>query len=101
MPDRVTLDEVRRIAQLARLGLSDQQARAMAVDLNAILEHMDELSRVETAGVPGYTADAAMPLRPDHGPAVPLATPLDAFAPDMRDGFFVVPRLATHEDVEP
>jgi hypothetical protein len=31
----------------------------------------------------------------------PLATLPETFAPEMRDGFFVVPRLATHEDAEP
>jgi hypothetical protein len=32
------------------------------------------------------------------GTSVPLAVPREAFAPEMRDGFFLVPRLATHED---
>jgi hypothetical protein len=39
-----------------------------------------------------------MPLRADHGPAAHLAARPETFAPLMRDGFFVVPRLATHED---
>jgi hypothetical protein len=29
---------------------------------------------------------------------LPLARPRDAFAPEMREGFFLVPRLATHEE---
>lgn len=98
MPDRVTLDEVRHIARLARLGLSDDQVRAVAIDLTSILGHMEALARVDTSGVPEYTAaDDAMPLRADHGSAAPLVRP-ETFAPAMRDGFFVVPRLATHED---
>ena len=102
MPDRVTVDEVRHVARLARLGLSDDRLRAVAVDLNSILGHMEALSRVDTSGVPEYTAaDAAMPLRADHGPAAPLAARPETFAPVTRDGFFVVPRLATHEDAEP
>jgi hypothetical protein len=32
------------------------------------------------------------------GLAIPLAVPRESFAPEMRDGFFLVPRLATHED---
>jgi aspartyl-tRNA(Asn)/glutamyl-tRNA(Gln) amidotransferase subunit C len=39
------------------------------------------------------------PLRDDEGPAIPLARPLDAFAPAVRDGFFLVPRLASHASV--
>jgi hypothetical protein len=40
--------------------------------------------------------DASLPLREDHGPPVPLARPLASFAPRMKDGFLLVPRLATH-----
>jgi aspartyl-tRNA(Asn)/glutamyl-tRNA(Gln) amidotransferase subunit C len=40
-----------------------------------------------------------MPLRVDAGPPYPLARPPGSFAPSMRDGFFLVPRLASHEDV--
>ena len=31
---------------------------------------------------------------------MPLERPREAFAPQMRDGFFLVPRLSTHEDPE-
>jgi aspartyl-tRNA(Asn)/glutamyl-tRNA(Gln) amidotransferase subunit C len=104
MPDAITVDEVRRVARLARLGLTDEQARGLAHDLNTILEHMNVLSRVDTTAASEYTAArAVMPLRADHGPPPvrPLATLPETFAPEMRDGFFVVPRLATHEDAEP
>lgn len=102
MRETVTLDDVWRVARLARLGLTDEQARAVTRDLNTILEHMIVLSGVDTTGVPEYTAaPAAMPLRPDHGHGTPLAIPPETFALPMRDGFFVVPRLATHEDPEP
>jgi aspartyl-tRNA(Asn)/glutamyl-tRNA(Gln) amidotransferase subunit C len=100
MSDRITLDEVRHIARLAHLGLGDEQLAAIAVELNAILVHMDALSRVDTTGVPEYaTGDGGTALRADHGPPVPLAARPETFAPARRDGFFVVPRLATHEDV--
>jgi aspartyl-tRNA(Asn)/glutamyl-tRNA(Gln) amidotransferase subunit C len=102
MRSSVSLDEVRHVARLARLGLTEEQVSAVAHDLNTILEHMDVLSRVDTQGVPEYTAAAtAMSLRVDHGPGIPLAAPAESFAPEMRDGFFIVPRLATHEDAEP
>jgi len=41
-----------------------------------------------------------LPVRKDAGPAYPLARSLDAFAPSVRDGFFLVPRLATHESTD-
>jgi len=96
----VTIDDVRHIARLARLGIEDERAHALVRELNTILEHMDVLSRVETEGmheVAGIGA-AGLPLRPDTGPQIPLARPREDFAPKMKDGFFLVPRLATHED---
>ena len=98
----VTLDDVRHIAALARLGLTDDRAQALVAELNTILEHMDVLSKVDTTGiepVAGVGA-AGLPLRPDVGPPIPLAREREAFAPSMRDGFFLVPRLSTHEDPE-
>jgi Asp-tRNA(Asn)/Glu-tRNA(Gln) amidotransferase C subunit len=38
------------------------------------------------------------PLRPDDREAPLMEGVLESFAPAMRDGFFIVPRLATHED---
>jgi aspartyl-tRNA(Asn)/glutamyl-tRNA(Gln) amidotransferase subunit C len=93
---------VRHIASLARLGLSEQRAAAIVRELNTILAHVDELAKVDTAGVQeaiGVGAEG-LPVRKDAGPPFPLARSLDAFAPSVRDGFFLVPRLATHESTE-
>jgi len=61
---------------------------------------MDVLAEVDTAGIDLHARaeGEGMPLRPDEGPAIPLAVGRGDFAPSMRDGFFLVPRLATHED---
>ena len=98
----VSLDEVRHIAALARLGISDERAQRAAQELSSILAHMQVLSRVDderAAGSAGDT-DAGMTLRADVGPPIPLLRAPAFFAPEMRDGFFLVPRLATHEDTE-
>jgi aspartyl-tRNA(Asn)/glutamyl-tRNA(Gln) amidotransferase subunit C len=98
----VTLEDVRHVAALARLGVSDERARALVNDLNTILEHMDALDRVKTTGVAEAVAvgAAGMRLRKDGGPPIALDAAPDACAPEMRDGFFLVPRLSTHEDAE-
>jgi aspartyl-tRNA(Asn)/glutamyl-tRNA(Gln) amidotransferase subunit C len=96
----VTIDDVRHIAALARLGVSDERGQALVGELNTILAHMDVLQAVDTSAVASDEEERAMPLRPDAGPPVPLAHPLDAMAPALRDGFFLVPRVATHENAE-
>ena len=98
----VTIDDVRHIASLARLGLTESRAAAIVNELNTILGHMDELAKVDTAGVQeaiGVGAEG-LPVRTDSGPGFPLARSHDAFAPSLRDGFFLVPRLSTHESTE-
>ena len=98
----VSLDDVRHIASLARLEIDDARLPALAGELNAILGHMEALQRVDVSGVPADLAAgmAPMPLRADGGQQLALGKSRESFAPEMRDGFFLVPRLATHEDVD-
>ncbi len=98
----VTTDDVRHIAALARLGLTDARSGELAVEMNTILGHMDQLSRVDTEGVQEAIGVGAtgLPVRPDAGGPIPLLKSIDAFAPSLRDGFILVPRLSTHEASE-
>ena len=96
----VTVDDVRHIAALARLGLPAERIPSLVAELNRILEHMDVLGSVPSRPdqrVAGVSA-GGMPLREDVGPQIPLERIREDFAPAMRDGFFLVPRLSTHED---
>jgi aspartyl-tRNA(Asn)/glutamyl-tRNA(Gln) amidotransferase subunit C len=92
--------DVRHVAELARLGLEPDRIEALVRELNGILGHMDVLAAVDTtrAGGEGERTESGTSLREDRGPAIPLATARADFAPAMRDGFFLVPRLASHED---
>jgi aspartyl-tRNA(Asn)/glutamyl-tRNA(Gln) amidotransferase subunit C len=92
----VSHDDVRHIAALARVGLDEHRLSALAGELSGILEHMAVLERVDVAAVADLTPDGDAHLRPDSGPPIPLLRPLAAFAPMMRDGFLIVPRLASH-----
>ncbi len=98
----VTIDDVKHVAALARLGLTDERASALVTEMNTILAHMDALSAVDTAGVDAAVGagTVGLPLRADSGPPIPLARSLDAFAPSVRDGFILVPRLSTHDTAE-
>ncbi|HEY6089594.1 MAG TPA: Asp-tRNA(Asn)/Glu-tRNA(Gln) amidotransferase subunit GatC [Gemmatimonadaceae bacterium] len=96
----VTREDVLHIAELARLGVDEARAEALTRELSAILAHMEVLSQVDTASVPtaASTGATGTPLRPDAGVPALMQGTLESFAPLMRDGFFIVPRLATHED---
>jgi len=103
----ITEADVRHVAALARLEVEGPRLDALVRELNGILVHMDVLQRidmgdgqasnsdvrdVETAG-----AGAGAPLREDEPSSGALAREREAFAPAYRDGFFLVPRLASHE----
>lgn len=96
----VTREDVLHIAELARLGVDAARADELTKELSAILAHMDVLSQVDAASVPTTAGVGAggTPLRPDVGVSPLMKGTLESFAPSMRDGFFIVPRLATHED---
>lgn len=96
----VTVEDVKHVARLARLGMTDQRATQLVVELNRILEHVQRLQEIETRGVAPASGVGAggMPLRTDAGPPYPLARALDQFAPSVRDDFLLVPRLASHEE---
>jgi hypothetical protein len=59
---------------------------------------MEALRRVSTRDAVPVSGIGAggMPLRADEGPQYPLHHAHDAFAPSVREGFFLVPRLGTH-----
>jgi aspartyl-tRNA(Asn)/glutamyl-tRNA(Gln) amidotransferase subunit C len=97
----VTHEDVKHIAQLARLAVNENKLDNLVAQLNGILEHMDVLQKVDTSGV-GFTGSGisgGTPLREDSGPPISLASPLQSFAPEELDGFILVPRLATHGDI--
>jgi len=98
----VSEDDVRHVASLARLGLEPDRIPTIVAELNGILAHMVVLSKVDTSIVGAVTGvgAAGTPLRVDGGTQIPLARPREAFAPAMREGLLLVPRLATHEDAD-
>ncbi len=96
----VTREDVLHIAELARLGIDTERADALTIELSAILSHMEVLSQVDTpaASTTAGVGAGGTPLRPDVGVPGVTSAALSSIAPSMRDGFFIVPRLATHED---
>jgi len=95
----VTHEEVLRIAELARLKLDDSRVDALSRELSAILGHIEVLAGVDTSKAAAEDDGSSTPLRADSAPPDPLLHPIESFAPEMKHGFFMVPRLATHEDM--
>ena len=94
----VTHEDVRHVAALARLAVDDTRLDALVAELNGILGHMDALSQVKGGSGTMPVSSETTPLRSDSSGPIPLLRPLASFAPSVKDGFILVPRLATHED---
>ncbi|HEX6574989.1 MAG TPA: Asp-tRNA(Asn)/Glu-tRNA(Gln) amidotransferase subunit GatC [Gemmatimonadaceae bacterium] len=96
----VTHDDVRHVAALARLAVAESRLDHLVVELNGILGHMDELSKVDTKEVEDikFAPTESTPVRADGGGPIKMYAPLASFAPAVKDGFIIVHRLATHDD---
>jgi aspartyl-tRNA(Asn)/glutamyl-tRNA(Gln) amidotransferase subunit C len=99
----VTMDEVRRVAELANLELTAAEEPRMQRDLNAILGYIAQLNELDTAGVPpmaqvgevlgGLLQDRGESLRADEvRPSLDRAAVM-ACAPETDGRFFKVPKV--------
>jgi aspartyl-tRNA(Asn)/glutamyl-tRNA(Gln) amidotransferase subunit C len=92
---RMTPEEVRELALLARLALSDQEIARMTGDLGAILTYVNALRELDTTGIDPMTHAVPFdcPLRDDQvAPSLPVDEAL-ANAPRREGSFFQVPRI--------
>ncbi|MFZ4515856.1 MAG: Asp-tRNA(Asn)/Glu-tRNA(Gln) amidotransferase subunit GatC [Acidimicrobiia bacterium] len=95
MTQRITQTDVEHVAQLARLALTAEEVQRYTAQLEAILEHADELAAIDTAGVTptAHPVPLLNVLRPDVvRPGAERAEVLAA-APAVEDGRFRVPRI--------
>jgi aspartyl-tRNA(Asn)/glutamyl-tRNA(Gln) amidotransferase subunit C len=92
---KITKEEVLHVANLARLELSEDAVMKYAEQIDKILTHVDELKKVDTAGVPptSHAISLTNAFRDDEV-REPLARELSlANAPEQEDGSFIVPKI--------
>ena len=94
-PDRLTREEVAHVAALARLHLSEEELDLFTGQLAEVLDHADDVSSLDLAGVAPTAHAMAVTnvLRPDE--PVPCADRDEvlAQAPSVEDHRFKVPRI--------
>ena len=91
----LTLEQVTRIAHLARLELAPGEAAAMQHELNAILAMVDQMAAAETAGVEpmAHPQEAAQRLREDRVSDEDRREAFQGIAPATQDGLYLVPQV--------
>jgi aspartyl-tRNA(Asn)/glutamyl-tRNA(Gln) amidotransferase subunit C len=91
----VTNEQVRHIARLARIAMSDEEIERLAPELNNILGWVEQLGEVNTDGVEPLTAviEQKLRLREDAVTDGDCRDEVLANAPDAQHGFFAVPKV--------
>lgn len=86
---------VKRVAKLARIRVSDEEAAHLEGELNAILGFVEQLSEVDIEGVEPMTSvtEMAMKKRQDAVTDGGKAADITANAPNSEDNFFLVPKV--------
>lgn len=93
----MSVDEktVKRVAKLARIAVSDERARTMQTELNAILGFVEQLNEVDVSGVEPMTSVVEMDMkkRQDVVTDGDICDSVTKNAPASEDGFFMVPKV--------
>lgn len=95
----LSIEDVHRIAQLARLELQPAESAAMLAQLNGFFRIVEQMGGVDTRGVePLYTPlsavqDVHLRLRDDTVTETDQRQANQASAPSVEDGLFLVPRV--------
>ena len=91
----VSSQQVRHIAKLARIGMSDAEIEALVPELNNILGWVEQLSEVDTDGVEPLATviDQKLRLRDDLITDGNIRDEILANAPEAQHGFFAGPKV--------
>lgn len=91
----LALDDVKRIAHLARIEVSDQEAAEYLKQLSGIFALVEEMQAVDTAGVEpmAHAQEVTQRLRQDAVTETDLRAQFQAVAPQTEDGLYLVPKV--------
>jgi len=91
----LSLQEVQRIAELARIGISDAEARAVQVQLNDIFELIGQMQKIDTEGIEpmSHAQGLALRLREDKVSETDQSEPYQSLAPQKDAGLYLVPKV--------
>ena len=89
------LEQIRRIARLARIAVSDDEAVATAGKLNSLLGLIEQMQAVDTSGIEpmSHAMDLVQRLREDKAVEPDRREVFQAIAPAVEDGLYLVPRV--------
>ena len=93
--NRITEEQVKKVAELARLKLDNDQVKHHAEQIEKILDYVNQLEKIDTEGVPCTTRaiEVINVLRKDANDKFVGREELLALAPSRENDFFKVPKI--------
>jgi aspartyl-tRNA(Asn)/glutamyl-tRNA(Gln) amidotransferase subunit C len=91
----LTLEQVKRIAHLARIEISDDEALTTQGHLNGIFQLIEQMQAVDTSGVEpmAHAQDVSQRLRDDAVSEGDRRAAYQAVAPETEAGLYLVPKV--------
>jgi aspartyl-tRNA(Asn)/glutamyl-tRNA(Gln) amidotransferase subunit C len=91
----LTVEQVRRVAQLARLEISDAEVQTTLGHLNGIFALIEAMQAVDTKGIEpmAHAQDVAQRLREDHATEPNQREAFQSVAPETEAGLYLVPKV--------
>lgn len=91
----LSIDDVFKIAQLARLGMTEQEAQTAQAQLSNIFGLIAEMQAVDTHGIEpmSHAQDISQRLREDKVTEINQRELFQAAAPQIKNGLYLVPQV--------
>jgi len=91
----LSLQEVRRVALLARIEITDREAQAAQVQLNEIFKLIEQMQSVDTEGIVpmAHAQDVVQRLREDRVTETDQHALYQSVAPQVENGLYLVPKV--------
>jgi aspartyl-tRNA(Asn)/glutamyl-tRNA(Gln) amidotransferase subunit C len=93
--NKISVDQVRHVARLARLELTAAEEESLQADMSEILTYVEKLNKLDTSAIEPTTqvGEPGTPMRDDEVTNHPAPDEMLANAPSRSGNFFKVPKI--------
>ena len=91
----LSIEDVRRVAHLARIAVTEDEARDVLAKLSGIFALIEDMRKIDTTGIQpmSHAADVTLTLRDDVVTEVDRHELYQSVAPATADGLYLVPKV--------
>ncbi|MCX6091238.1 MAG: Asp-tRNA(Asn)/Glu-tRNA(Gln) amidotransferase subunit GatC [Candidatus Atribacteria bacterium] len=100
LSEKISLDEIKKMAQLSKLSFSQEELEQFFVDINSVVSHFDKLNQLDLSDVSptSHISWSQPPSNPDEPREWPGRQEVFAHAPQVIDSYFIVPKVVDKQE---